>query len=99
MLSSRCILRSLSITLYLFFSRFCSLFFEKFHQRLQFLTLVPVNLGDDTDTTAAIAGGLAGALYGFDAIPEDWISGLIKSDMIDGLCKKAADNWIPFPGL
>lgn len=56
--------------------------------------LTAVNLGDDTDTTAAIAGGLAGALYGYDAIPEDWISGLIKSDMIDGLCKKAADNWM-----
>jgi ADP-ribosyl-[dinitrogen reductase] hydrolase len=31
-----------------------------------------VNLGDDADTTAAIAGQLAGALYGLDGIPAHW---------------------------
>lgn len=34
--------------------------------------LKAVNLGEDTDTTAAIAGGLAGIYYGFDAIPKTW---------------------------
>jgi len=34
--------------------------------------LAAVNLGDDADTTAAIAGQLAGALYGLDAIPPHW---------------------------
>lgn len=34
--------------------------------------LKAVNLGDDTDTTGCVAGGLAGALYGFDAIPAEW---------------------------
>jgi ADP-ribosylglycohydrolase len=28
--------------------------------------------GNDTDTVAAIAGGLAGARYGADALPEEW---------------------------
>lgn len=34
--------------------------------------LAAVNLGDDADTTAAIFGQLAGALYGVDGIPERW---------------------------
>jgi ADP-ribosylglycohydrolase len=31
-----------------------------------------VDAGGDTDTVAAITGGLAGAVYGVDAIPERW---------------------------
>ena len=32
-----------------------------------------VNLGDDTDTTAAVAGGLAGAAGGIGSIPGEWL--------------------------
>jgi ADP-ribosyl-[dinitrogen reductase] hydrolase len=32
--------------------------------------LAAANLGDDADTTAAVAGQLAGAIYGAAAIPE-----------------------------
>lgn len=35
-----------------------------------------VNHGGDADTIAAIAGSLAGAKFGYDAIPQDWISKL-----------------------
>ena len=35
-----------------------------------------VGLGDDTDTTAAVAGGLAGAVYGVEALPVKWLSEL-----------------------
>ena len=38
------------------------------------------NMGGDADTIAAICGGLAGALYGFQAIPQEWVSSLSKSD-------------------
>jgi ADP-ribosylglycohydrolase len=31
-----------------------------------------IDLGGDTDTVAAVTGGLAGAVYGADAIPERW---------------------------
>ncbi|MFG2625941.1 ADP-ribosylglycohydrolase family protein [Streptomyces sp. NPDC048473] len=31
-----------------------------------------VDVGGDTDTVAAVTGGLAGAVYGFDAIPSRW---------------------------
>ena len=40
--------------------------------------LKAVNLGDDTDTVGAIAGGLAGLYYGYDSIPEDWLSAIIR---------------------
>jgi len=52
-----------------------------------------VNLGGDADTTAAVAGGLAGILYGEAALPETWLSQLANSKMIDDLCKKAAEAW------
>ena len=51
--------------------------------------LKAVNLGKDTDTVGAIAGGLAGALYGYDAIPKKWLDTLIKRDYIEELCSKA----------
>lgn len=37
------------------------------------MVLAAVNLGGDTDTIAAIVGGLAGIYYGFSAIPNQWI--------------------------
>ena len=39
-----------------------------------------VNLGGDADTNGAITGGLAGAIYGFSAIPEDWVAALSRAD-------------------
>jgi ADP-ribosylglycohydrolase len=55
--------------------------------------LKAVNLGGDTDTIAAIAGGLAGALYGYDAIPGEWLDTLLRRDYIEQLCERAAQNW------
>ena len=55
--------------------------------------LTAVNLGEDTDTVAAVAGGLAGILYGLDSIPEEWLEKLKKRDYIDDMCKKASEEW------
>lgn len=44
-------------------------------------TLKAVNLGEDTDTIAAIAGGLAGVFYG--EIPKEWIDELRGKDVIE----------------
>lgn len=49
--------------------------------------LKAVNLGRDTDTTAAIAGGLAGLYYGYDAIPLKWKSTIIRREWIEDICK------------
>lgn len=56
--------------------------------------LKAVNLGNDTDTVAAVAGGLAGALYGFDAIPEQWLTRLIRREYIEALCTRAQKAWV-----
>lgn len=55
--------------------------------------LKAVNLGEDTDTVAAIAGGLAGALYGYDAIPKKWLDTLYRRDFIEEMCERAAQEW------
>lgn len=44
--------------------------------------LKAVNLGYDTDTTAAVAGALAGLFYGLDAIPAGWLQTLAGTDDI-----------------
>lgn len=44
--------------------------------------LEAVNLGNDTDTTAAITGGLAGILYTQAGIPANWLDVLVKKDTI-----------------
>ena len=50
--------------------------------------LKAVNLGGDTDTNAAICGGLAGIYYGYDSIPIDWIEEIAKIDVLLSLCEK-----------
>ena len=42
---------------------------------------------------AAIAGGLAGALYGLESIPEEWLSMLIKREYFEELCERAYESW------
>lgn len=60
----------------------CLLTTETFREAL----LKAVNLGDDTDTVGAIAGGLAALYYGYEAIPEDWLSVIVKREEIEQMC-------------
>jgi len=46
-----------------------------------------VNLGEDTDTVAAVAGGLAGVYYGIGAIPAEWVERIARLEYISGLCE------------
>ena len=48
--------------------------------------LKAVNLGEDTDTVAAVCGGLAGIYYGFDDIPSEWIDDIAQIDYVFGMC-------------
>ena len=55
-------------------------------------TLKAVNLGEDTDTTAAITGGLAGLLYGSDSIPKSWMEQLACKEDIEDLAERLVKN-------
>lgn len=54
--------------------------------------LTAVNLGGDTDTTAAVTGGLAGILYGLEDIPVEWVEALRNRGEIDRLVDSA--SWL-----
>ncbi len=45
--------------------------------------LAAVNLGRDTDTTACVAGALAGAAYGIDAIPQEWLEAMRGREVLE----------------
>ena len=52
--------------------------------------LMAVNLGGDTDTIAAVAGGLAGIIYGIGGkkgIPKEWACQIVKYMEIKELCE------------
>jgi ADP-ribosyl-[dinitrogen reductase] hydrolase len=49
--------------------------------------LTAANLGGDADTTAAIAGQLAGALYGIAGIPQEWLQRLAWRRTIEDLAQ------------
>ena len=46
--------------------------------------LAAVNLGGDTDTTACVAGAIAGAAYGYGSIPKAWLETLRGTEIIEG---------------
>jgi ADP-ribosylglycohydrolase len=54
--------------------------------------LKAVNLGGDTDTTGCVAGGLAGVLYGVDAVPLRWRNALARRDEIAQLFDRFVDQ-------
>jgi ADP-ribosylglycohydrolase len=45
--------------------------------------LAVVNLGEDADTTGAVYGQIAGAYYGADSIPAEWVGKLAMRDLIE----------------
>ena len=49
--------------------------------------LKAVNLGDDSDTVGAIAGGLAGLYYGYAGIPQIWLEAIQRREWIEEMCQ------------
>lgn len=47
--------------------------------------LCAVNLGNDADTVGAIFGGIAGAFYGIEQIPQKWVSGLESGETVEAV--------------
>lgn len=52
----------------------CALYCLRNTETFEDLIVMAVNMGGDADTIGAIAGGLAGALYGYDGIPFRWVT-------------------------
>ena len=49
------------------------------------LLLKAINLGGDTDTTAAIAGGLGGLVYDIEELPTEWINTLRRREYLESI--------------
>jgi len=60
------------------------------HDTYRATVLAAVNLGGDTDTTGAVAGGLAGLAYGEAAIPAEWLDVLARRADIEDLAARLA---------
>ena len=56
--------------------------------------LLAVNLGDDTDTTGAVTGGLAALYYGYDTIPDNWVGQLARKNEIDSLSERLNNYYL-----
>lgn len=53
--------------------------------------LKAVNLGGDTDTIAAIVGGIAGMYYGLHSIPIQWLQSIVKKEKLFQVFKRFCD--------
>ena len=47
-----------------------------------------VNLGGDSDSICAVFGQIAGAYYGFDAIPDRWVKAVKTWKVVDDLIER-----------
>jgi ADP-ribosylglycohydrolase len=54
-----------------------------------------IALGHDTDTTACIAGGIAGIRRGVDGIPARWLEALRGKHIADELLDRLLAEWRP----
>ena len=55
------------------------------------------NLGDDADTTAAIAGQIAGARWGWSSIPVEWRQQLVAGERIAAIAGRLFDAAVQVP--
>ncbi|MFK7980163.1 MAG: ADP-ribosylglycohydrolase family protein [Saprospiraceae bacterium] len=58
------------------------------------VVLTAINLGHDTDTTAAIAGGLAGLYYGATNIPDYWLAAIARFEDIMELGEELSTKYL-----
>lgn len=52
------------------------------------------NVGGDTDSVAAVCGGIAGSYYGFKAIPHEWLEALPEYDRLNNFVEEFLDATI-----
>lgn len=51
-----------------------------------------INLGNDSDTSGAICGQIAGAFYGYKAIPQRWLKDMKDFEKLDAMIEKFLDG-------
>jgi len=56
--------------------------------------LKAVNLGGDSDTIGAIAGGLAALYYGYENIPHKWLEVIVGRENIEAMCDMMEDFYV-----
>lgn len=62
------------------------------HDSYSEVIFAAINLGDDTDTTACVAGGLAGVHYGLAAVPAEWRSAMARHDDLKDWFERFAER-------
>lgn len=55
--------------------------------------LKAVNMGEDTDTTACVTGGLAGIYHGYNGLLKDWSDEIARFKDIHELCEKLNEKY------
>jgi ADP-ribosylglycohydrolase len=60
------------------------------YNRYEMIIIQAIKHGGDTDTNAAIAGGLAGITYGARTIPPNWLNELARKEDIENLAERWA---------
>ncbi len=51
-----------------------------------------INLGEDTDTVGAVTGGLAGIVFTYDYIPEEWKDKIIRKEYLLDIFEEFSEN-------
>ena len=51
-----------------------------------------INLGEDTDTVGAVTGGLAGIIFTYDYIPEEWKEKIIRKEYLLDIFEEFSEN-------
>ena len=51
-----------------------------------------INLGEDTDTIGALTGGLAGIVFGYDYIPEEWKEKIARKEYLLDIFEEFSEN-------
>jgi ADP-ribosylglycohydrolase len=58
--------------------------------------IATTNIGNDTDTIGAVAGSIAGIIYGYEAIPKEWLDKLMRKDYLIELALDFEKNIIEY---
>ena len=62
-------------------SLWCFLITDSFRSCIR----LAASLGSDTDSTCCVAGGIAGAFYGYDALPADWLEEISEREYLESI--------------